>query len=446
MVTETLPEQNIAAERAVLGAMLWSREAVNRARLDLTPASFYRPWHSELFATICDLEDAGHRVDAQFVASHMGRRIETQADALPADAVAARRDGGDNATQLAELAQMYLDCITPDNIGYHCREVRAAARVRAVQAEHARMGQALATAVGTGEDDTLLDMVAQQSIAYGLLADEPDSEAPVAGLSTWDDFVANRSGEDRWIVRDFIGRHDMILILAAPGAGKSFLSRTVVTSLAAGVHPFTLERIDPVRTLLVDLENAPGQVADESVSLLSQVKRLGNGTEDRGWIWTRPEGLNLRRREDAALFERVISEVRPDVVAFGSLYNTYQRGTDGWDTAAEEVQAVFKQLRARYDLAFWAEGHMVRAQGGGHTGTPFGGTSWERWPTHGRVLKRATDKAPLYLLEAGTFRGDRGPRPGIPLALQRGGRLPFTAIYEEGELEQFIAAAEGKTL
>jgi hypothetical protein len=427
MVTaEIFPTVNLDAEEAVLGAMLWSRNAVNRARLDLSVSSFYRPWYGELFATICELEDAGQRCDAQMLVSHLAGRKQLGVD------------GGRTTT----IARISAQCITAVNIGYLCREVRSAARVRALQAEHIRLGQALEEASESGDTDTLLDVAAQQSIAVGLLADEPETDAPVEGLSTWDDFVANRAGADRWIVRDLIGRHDMILILAAPGAGKSFLSRTVVTALSSGVHPFTLDRITPVRTLLVDLENAPGQVADESLPLLGQVKRLGQGTEDRGWVWMRPEGLNLRRREDAALFERVIAETRPDVVAFGSLYNTYQRGNDGWDTAAEEVQAVLKRLRSRYDLAFWAEGHMVRAQGGGHTGTPFGGTSWERWPTHGRVLKRATDKAPIFLLEAGTFRGDRGPRPGIPIALTRGGRLPFTAIYEEGELEQLIDAAE----
>lgn len=422
---DTVPDQNIVAERAVLGAMLWSGPAVNIARLELTAASFYRPQNAELFATICDLEDQGHRVDFQLLITHL----------------AAQKKLGTDGTITNYIHDLWHDCITAANIEYHAREVRSAARVRALQAEHQRLGQALAQAAQNGDTEALLDMAAQQSIALQLITDAPASDAPVEGLSMWDEFVTSKSGEDRWIVAGLIQRHDVIMILAAPGAGKSFLSRQVCTSLAAGLHPFDLKRIPPVRTLLVDLENAPGQVAEESLPLLGQVKRLGDWVGDRGWVWMRPEGLNLRRHDDAMLFERVIAETRPDVVAFGSLYNAYQRGSSDWDTAASEVQEVLKRIRKRYNVAFWLEHHMPRAVGG-HTGTPFGGTSWERWPTHGRVLRRAHDKLAVYLLEAGTFRGDRGARE-LPIALLRGGKLPYTAIYEEAELEQLLEAASG---
>lgn len=420
-----LPDVNHAAETAVLGAMLNDQRAVNVARLDLSVAAFYLPWHGELFATICELEDAGHRCDAQLLVTHLR----------------AKKMLGTDGVKTVAIFEMAQDSYYAPNVAYHARQVRAAARVRALQAEHLRMGQALEAVALNGDVDALMHRAAERGVALELIADEPDSAAPVEGLSTWDEFTSRQAGKERWVVPGLIGRHDMILILAAPGAGKSFLSRLVCTSLAAGLHPFTLERITPVRTLLVDLENAPGQVADEAAPLLGQVKRIGGDLEDRGWVWMRPEGLNLRRHEDAALFERVIAETNPDLVAFGSLYNAYKRGSDGWDVAAGDVQDVLKKLRSRYDLAYWVEHHMGRGTGGvGHTGTPYGGTDWEKWPTHGRVLRKAASKGHIYLLEAGTFRGDRGAREGIPLAVERGGKVGLRAIYEEAELELLVSA------
>lgn len=431
-VEDRHPDVNLDAERAVLGAMLHSHDAITTVRLQLTAAAFYRPWHAELFDTILELEDAGHRCDVQLLVTHLRK---------------ARKLGTDGQISNA-IFDLWAGCITAANVAYHARAVREAAKVRALQAEHTRMAQALDTVFRNGDTDALLDAAAQRSVALSLVADEPDTTAPIDGLHTWADFVERyRSDEQRWVVPGLLGRHDVVLILAAPGAGKSFLSRHVVTCLATGLHPFTLDRIKPVRTLLVDMENAPEQVAEETEPMLSQLTRTVGDMGDRGWVFTHMEGFNLRKRDDAALFERAIVETRPDVVAFGSLYNSYQRGSDGWDVAAADVQGVLKRLRARYDVTFWIEHHMGRASGGsGHTGTPYGGTDWEKWPTHGRVLRKASDRGDVYLLEAGTFRGDRGARPGFPLAVKRGGRHMFTAIFEEAELEQLIDASEGRRL
>jgi hypothetical protein len=186
-----------------------------------------------------------------------------------------------------------------------------------------------------------------------------------------------------------------------------------------------------VRTLLVDLENSPDQVAEEAEPMLTGVRRMGQ-TDGRGMVWMHPEGLNLRKRSDAILLERVVAQTEPDVLCMGSLYNAYRRGRDDWDTAAEDVQSVLKQLRSRYSLALWLEHHMPRKEGSGHTGTPYGGTMWERWPTHGRWLRKSDTPRPVYLFEP-TFRGDRGERD-LPLAFYRGGDLPLTAVWDELEL------------
>lgn len=419
------PAEALDAERQLLGAVLNHPALLTNLRLTLDGSEFYRPAHTELYALMCDLADAKISPDPTAVNAELARRGKLG------------RDG----TLSNYIAGLYADCHTAANIGWHLQRVHEAGRVRQIQAAHTRLGQRLQEHAG-GQLDTgqLLDAAAQQSLALTLASDGPGNDEPVPGVQTWQSFTA-ATDAPRWIVPGLLRRHDTVLVLGSSGVGKSFLSRQVAICLAAGLHPFTLTRIEPVTTLLVDLENAPDQVAEDAAGTLHGTTHItGVDTGDRGWIWPQPEGLDLRRRADAQLLERVIAQTRPQVLCMGSLYNAYRRGGDSWDQAAEDVQAVLKRLRGRYGLALWLEHHMPRsATGSGHTGTPYGGTMWERWPTHGRWLRRADCPAPVYLFDR-AFRGDRGDRD-LPIAFKRGGRLPLTAIVDKAELDDLTGGA-----
>lgn len=421
--------QDVHAEQAVLGAMLNDPAAVNAARLTLPVDAFFDQRHASLYAVMLDLADRDLTVEPMTVVAELGKRKQL-----------GKWAGG---TEVFDLWQHGYG-IGP-NLPWHVGQVRHAARLRQAREASARLTQRLTD----GDPDLVLDAIAAASIELQLAAEEPDDQE-VEGLTTWNDFHERYEREDasNWVVPGLLRRQDIVFVLAAPGVGKSFLSRQVVQCLAAGVHPFTLAKIKPVRTLLIDLENAPSQVADENRSSFAQVQRMSGPVGDRGWIWMHQEGLNIRQGEDARRLEQVIAQVRPDVVAFGSLYNAYKRGNDGWDTAAEDVQDVIKRLRKRYDLTFWVEHHMVRQQGGGHTGAPFGGTSWEKWPTHGRILQKAVHpdtgkvvRGDVYSFQpSANFRGDRGRRD-LPVGLHRGGKLPWTAYEDQSEFELAAAGA-----
>lgn len=411
----------VDAERGVLATVLSDPARLDTLRLTLDGSEFYDPRHELLWSIVCDLADAHVTPDPAAVVAELGRRRKL--------------DRFDNGGYVASLYSLGLGTGT---VSYHVAQLRDAAKVRAVQAAHTRLGQHLDAWAANGDIDTLLDQAAKQSVALSLAVDDPGADAPVAGVVTWEQFTVNADSRARWIVPGLLRVGDAVLVLGAAGSGKSMLSRQVAMCLAAGVHPFKLHRIDPVRTLLVDLENSPDQTAEESSGLLAGVRRLGD-PEGRGFIWPHPEGLNLRTHADAALLERVIVQTEPQVLCMGSLYNAYRRGRDDWDTAAEDVQAVLKRLRARYGLGLWLEHHMPRGKdGAGHSGSPYGGTAWEKWPTHGRWLRRGSERGDVFLLAA-TFRGDRGERD-LPAGLRRGGRLPWTAVYDEAELELLIEA------
>lgn len=411
------PRHDADAERQVLGAILATPDALEDVRRALGPDDFYRPAHAVIYLAALSLADRGIAPEPVAVFDALRNSDELG------------KAGG-----AGYLHGLLAGCHTATNAVWHASRVRDASRLRRIDVHAQRIRQFVADADDT---DDAMGAVMRELVHAEAVAEDPGSR-PVAEVQTWDDFIDSRPPDDsRWIVPGLIRRHDTIMILGASGAGKSFLSRQVAMCLAAGIHPFTLARIVPVRTLLVDLENAPDQVAEESAGLRAGVRRLGGQTGDRGWIWPHPEGFNLREPAAAALLERVIAQVEPQVLCMGSLYNAYRRGSSEWDVAAEEVQAVLKRLRTRYRLGLWLEHHMPRKEGSGHTGAPYGGIRWEQWPTHGRVMRRLTDALPLYGLEA-TFRGDRGARDGLPLAVQRGGRLPFQAIFDAQELAMIL--------
>lgn len=229
-------------------------------------------------------------------------------------------------------------------------------------------------------------------------------------------------------------RHLYLLGESLVPTHNSWLSRQVALTVASGVHPFMpSRRVEPKRTLLVDLENPESTVRRQSHEPYYAIRHLADGEAvgDRGWIWTHTAGLNIRKRQDAALLERVVSDTRPDLVCIGSLYNVFARGSSDWDTAAEEAIAVLNRIRSRYGCALWIEHHMPRASEGGHRQSPFGSTLWERWPSYGRVISRIGGD----FYDFAVFRGDREAGREFPPGLRRGGKTPWTAIWDADELE-----------
>lgn len=413
-MTETdAPDVPIApiAERSVLGAMMLSRQAVTDVRALITAADFWPEQHRVLFALMCDLAEAGTAIDPVVVLSEITRRGDLT------------RVGG-----APYLHTLVANVPTAANAGYYAMQVRAASRRRQLVLTGTRITQ-------IGNDVTDLDdalsAAAHELVSLSLLVDET-LDGPVEGLETFDEFLAHPDRPEDWIVPGLIERQDVVMILAKPGLGKSWLSRQVALAVASGVHPFKPDvAIEPQRTLLVDLENPPQMVRRQTRPLAHACQRLGWWDEQRAHIWAQPGGINLRRHADAQLLERVISETQPALVCLGSLYNAFERGRDDWDTAAEETKAVFNRLRARYRCAFWIEHHMPKGSAREEPKNPFGSSVWERWPGFGRVISRAGED--VFKLER-TFRGDRDVREW-PAGLMRGGELPWSPIWSADDVD-----------
>ena len=68
------PPQDEAAEQAVLGGMLLSKDAIADVLERLRPGDFYRPTHQNVYDAILDLYGRGEPADAVTVAAELDRR------------------------------------------------------------------------------------------------------------------------------------------------------------------------------------------------------------------------------------------------------------------------------------------------------------------------------------------------------------------------------------
>jgi len=416
---ETPTPAAVAAEQTVLAVVLNSPPAINAAQQMVTIADFWQPRHAAMFTAMLNLSDRGIAPDPTAVYTELGNTGQLS-----------------NVGGTAYVHTLYSRPVVAGNLSYYAGQMRTASRRRQLVKLGTRITQ-MATEMVDADD--LMDQAAREALALDMLIDERASDAAVDGLWTWDQFLAQPDRAEDWVVPGLIERQDVIMILAGEGSGKSWLSRQICQAVAAGVHPFKPgERIPAQRTLLVDLENPLSTVRRQSRPLQSQVTRLGHWTGDNAYVWMRPEGLDLRRHADAQLLERVVAETRPALVAFGSLYKAFHTGRDSWETAADEVRAVFDRIRARHRIALWLEHHMPKGDGSSRPQMPFGSSVWQRWAGYGRVIQRRAEN--VYELAA-TFRGDRDIRQ-FPAGLYRGGELPWSPIWDKAEVDLLADASQ----
>jgi hypothetical protein len=218
--------------------------------------------------------------------------------------------------------------------------------------------------------------------------------------------------------------------------------RQIAGAAAQGVHPFRLNAIPPIRTLLLDAENPPDAIVETAHPIRDRAYQVAGDSydEDRAYIWHRPGGLNLRDRKDRLTLEQVLAECRPDVLCAGPMYKLYRVGgrERGDEQATHEVQTVLDDLRTRFGFALVLEHHAPKAQAGVRDMLPYGSSLWLRWPELGLSLSVKNSKwpkdYPADALAVGRWRRDR-VQCAWPDRLDRGGSWPWTGWWKNPEPE-----------
>ena len=210
------PPQDAAAEQAVLGGMLLSKDAIADVLERLRPGDFYRPAHQNVYDAILDLYGRGEPADAVTVAAELDRRGLL------------RRIGG-----APYLHTLISTVPTAANAGYYAGIVAEKALLRRLVEAGTRVVQ-YGYAGAEGADVTEIVDRAQAEI-YDV-TDRRMSEdfVPLEDLlqPTMDeiDAIASNGGLARGVPTGFVeldevtnGLHpgQMIIIAARPGVGKA---------------------------------------------------------------------------------------------------------------------------------------------------------------------------------------------------------------------------------
>jgi replicative DNA helicase len=215
------PPQDAAAEQAVLGGMLLSKDAIADVLERLRPGDFYRPAHQNVYDAILDLYGRGEPADAVTVAAELDRRGLL------------RRIGG-----APYLHTLISTVPTAANAGYYAGIVAEKALLRRLVEAGTRVVQ-YGYAGAEGADVTEIVDRAQAEIYDVTEGRTSEDFVALEDLlqPTMDeiDAIASQGGLARGVPTGFVeldevtnGLHpgQMIIIAARPGVGKALALNT----------------------------------------------------------------------------------------------------------------------------------------------------------------------------------------------------------------------------
>lgn len=271
------------------------------------------------------------------------------------------------------------------------------------------MGKAIQDLSDTGTDPAIvLEQVTRDLVG-----------TPRASLSsvTLTEILQLEDTQD-WVIPGLLEAKDRLILTGHEGLGKTTLVRQLLLLPAAGIHPFTLERIEPVTALVIDAENTGKQWMRATRAM---VRRLGNtGPADRVHLALSGR-LNILDPSTLGGIHRLIDKHKPGVVFIGPLYRlAINMNTD---EQVSPVIAALDEIRDR-GVALVIEAHAGHAIGAGGVRDvrPRGSSALLGWPEFGfGIRKDVSEGAAADVFDFVPWRGAREERDW-PQQLRRGDR------------------------
>lgn len=419
----------IAAERAILAAMINSPRAIEQAIEVIAPRDFHGRMHGALAESMFTMHAAGAPVDPVSVAAEL-------------DAAGILRSVGgrilENGAITTFTGPLYLSSLyaypvpyTPQGLTRHAETVTRAAAIRRIREACMR---GLSRADVPGADPGAVITEVERELAGAVTCPDTGTDAMDIG-----EFCSADMPRTAAVIPGLLHAAERVILVAGEGTGKTTLGRQVWVMTAAGLHPFTGEPIPPKRTLYLDLENPQSIVQAKARSLLDLARRQPGWDDRRARIWCRPGGIDVRQPADAQQLAAVIKATAPDLIIAGPLYKMTVDGGERAEQLHSAVAAFWDRMRDRHGVALWLEAHAPMAQGGAARDLrPLGSGVWQRWPEFGISLRPADgDRNELKL---GRFRGDRDERLWPDKLIRPAGgeqwRWPWKAIFPPGTFGQ----------
>ncbi|HEV2070569.1 MAG TPA: AAA family ATPase [Acidimicrobiales bacterium] len=184
-----------------------------------------------------------------------------------------------------------------------------------------------------------------------------------------------------WLIPGVMCEQGRIVLVGFEGDGKSTLLRQVAVAGASGVHPFTGESVEPVKVLLVDLENHPGDVR-------ASIRRMLEGRDRPSTLALRlvPEGIDLL--EERRSIHKLLQMEQPALVVIGPIYKMLPPSEGDESSVVKQMTDLMSQWSAEFGVAWLIEAHAPMAQAGGPRPLrPAGSRLWLHWPEVGISLR-----------------------------------------------------------
>ena len=249
-------------------------------------------------------------------------------------------------------------------------------------------------------------------------------------LVVWQDFLQETESDAYdWVIPQLIEKGERVIVVAAEGVGKTMLARQIALCSAAGLHPFTMSKIAPIRTLTVDLENPERIIRRTSKQIMGAALHYGHVKKADAQLLIKPAGLDLLKASDRAILEEAIEQAKPQLLIMGPLYKSFiDPGGRTSESVAIEVAKYLDTLRDVYGCAMWLEHHAPLGSSiGGRDLRPFGSAVWSRWPEFGLSLTPDPTSTEGYVYDVKHFRGARDLRQ-FPTKMRRGKIFPFEVL------------------
>jgi hypothetical protein len=277
------------------------------------------------------------------------------------------------------------------------------------------------------------DLTPQQLVVKAhSIAGSVGQNAPVdfGRLVVWDEFVEEEFDDSYdWIIEGLLERGERVIVVAAEGVGKTMLARQMAILCACGIHPFTYQRMKPIRTLTIDLENPERIIKRTSTDIMKRAKARSGMKHVDAQLLIKPAGLDLMKSSDRTILEQAIETAKPELLVMGPLYKAFvDPGGRTSESVAIEVAKYLDYVRDTYKCALWLEHHAPLGESMSNRQLrPFGSAVWSRWPEFGISLTPDIGGGMPFLYDVKHFRGARDERQW-PTKIKRGTLFPFEVV------------------
>lgn len=379
-------------EELVIGGCILNPDAIPFAANQLSPDDFAQPLIAEAFRAVVQLRKAGEPVEPFSV----WRRCEAN---------------GVKNLPVTAIHEWLGNVGSSVSVEFYAREVKESATRRRLHQAGLRYQQAIADPEAPAAK-TVSDML--QALAN--IRDGSTDTTLVA--KTLGAILDVEETPADWVIENLLERGDRMIITGYEGLGKTTWIRQIMICAAAGINPSTLDRIDPIPGLVIDVENSERQWRRETAGIARTAAGYAHSPRDTLLVHC-GKRMDLRKDKDLGLIHRLVDEHQPQILAIGPLYRLTPNGINNDEEAAPLIAAL-DTLRDK-GLVLVMEGHSPKGKDGERNLAPRGSAALMGWPEFGFGLAPKETGA-----EVVRWRGDRDRKREWPRELYRGGAFPWT--------------------